>query len=74
WKDGQAYDLTSLLGSSDWQLYSATGIDDDGTIVGFGSYKGEYAAFRMTPQAVPEPASMLALGLGAVALLRRRAR
>lgn len=74
WQNGQAIDLNSLLGPSatDWQLVAATDIDDDGTIVGFGFHRGEYGSFRLTP--VPEPASMVALGLGVAAFVRRRSR
>jgi probable HAF family extracellular repeat protein len=72
WKNGTAYDLNTLLGLSDWNLISATGIDDDGTIIGFGRYRGDYASFRITP--VPEPATIAALGLGALAMVRRKRR
>lgn len=72
WRDGRAYDLNSLLGpdAAGWSLVSATGIDDDGTIVGFGRHNGEFASFRITP--VPEPATLAALGLGLTSILRRR--
>jgi probable HAF family extracellular repeat protein len=71
WRNGQVIDLNSLLGPEDagWNLISAVDIDEDGTIIGFGRYNGEYAAFVLRP--VPEPASMVALALGVGALLRR---
>ncbi|MBN9501408.1 MAG: hypothetical protein BGO01_01165 [Armatimonadetes bacterium 55-13] len=74
WKDGVAYDLNDLLGpdAADWTLIGATGIDDDGSIIGYGYYNGEGRAFLLRP--VPEPASMLALAGGLAALLRRRKR
>ncbi|RYG17832.1 PEP-CTERM sorting domain-containing protein [bacterium] len=39
-----------------------------------GRILGEVTSLTFTPQAVPEPASLAALGLGALALLRRRKR
>lgn len=39
-----------------------------------GTVSGEQSAFRVDTQAVPEPASMAALGLGAAAFFRRRRR
>lgn len=54
-----------------WSAFTdARGINALGQIVGTGIYNGEIKGFVMTP--VPEPASMAALGLGALALLRRR--
>jgi hypothetical protein len=38
----------------------------------YGSLSGEYLDFTYTAQAVPEPISMTLLGLGAVALLRKK--
>lgn len=72
WRNGVVYDLNTMLGAaaSDWQLTGATGIGDDGTVIGYGFYRGEYAGFKMSP--VPEPASMVALGLGFAALVKRR--
>ncbi len=39
-----------------------------------GSVSGQISAFRVETQAVPEPGTLAALGLGAAALLRRRKR
>jgi probable HAF family extracellular repeat protein len=54
---GIMYDLETLVpANTGWQLINATAINDVGQIVGWGFYKGEEAAFLLTPQApVPEP-------------------
>lgn len=74
YRDGVMIDLSSVLpASSGWSAVTiANGINEQGQIVGVGIYNGQQTAFVMTP--VPEPASMVALGLGAAALLRRRTR
>lgn len=80
WQDGNVIDLNTLLPTnSGWFLSEATAISDDGTIVGEGAYNGQEMGFELTPTAipsgaVPEPASLGALALGALALLRRRGR
>ncbi|MCO5298114.1 MAG: PEP-CTERM sorting domain-containing protein [Fimbriimonadaceae bacterium] len=72
----QTYALGDLLpAGSGWDLStntssSAMGISDGGIIVGTGVHNGNTRAYAMVP--VPEPATMAVLGLGAVALLRRR--
>lgn len=73
----QTYALASLLPSgSGWDLSantssSAMAISDSGVIVGTGVHNGNVRAYAMVP--VPEPASLAVLGLGAAAVLRRRA-
>jgi len=70
---GTMTDLNSLIpAGSGWQLVAAYGINDNGDIVGYGIYDGQTEAFELTP--VPEPASFSLLGIGALALLRRRRR
>jgi len=53
-------------------LWSAWGVSDTGYIVGTADINGGQHAVLLTPNAVPEPASLAALGLGAIALLRKR--
>jgi len=61
---------TPTLG--DWTLLQAYGINDSGDIIGYGiNPSGLTEAFELS---VPEPASFSLLGIGALALLRRRRR
>jgi len=57
WTSGELQDLNGLINpSSLWNLASATGINDSGQIVGFGSYDGEpFRAFLLTPDQVCIP-------------------
>jgi len=73
--DGQiTIDLNSLISQdSGWTLNHASGINDSGEIVGWGTDPlGRTEAFLLTP--VPEPGtlSMIALGTGAFLARRRR--
>jgi len=65
-----------LLGSGDYsvEIYSKSGIANKNRTVSSYSYGSAYASsyFSMTAEAVPEPASMVALAVGAAAVLRRR--
>ena len=78
WEDGMVIDLNALLpANSGWSLGKATAISDDGVIVGEGAFNGQEMGFELLPSAspsaaVPEPASLAVLALGATALLRRR--
>lgn len=66
-------DLNSLLPEdSGWVLRSATGINDRGDIVGFGTFGGTTRGFMLT--VVPEPSSMLLLSAVAIPLALRRSR
>lgn len=74
---GQTYRLGDLItqGGAGWDLLtntssSALGISDTGIITGTGVFNGSVHAYAMVP--VPEPASMVALTVGALALLRKR--
>ncbi len=65
---GNNIDLNTLIDpSSGWILKEATCINNNGWIVGYGTYNGIDQAFLLTP----EPATLLLFGLG-VTLLRRK--
>jgi probable HAF family extracellular repeat protein len=70
---GSAYDLNNYVDSSaaGWALTQARGINDNGVISGFGVVNGQAHGFVLIPT-VPEPGSLLALGFGAIFLVRRR--
>ncbi|MEI8282746.1 MAG: PEP-CTERM sorting domain-containing protein, partial [Armatimonadota bacterium] len=61
--------LTGLSTTFDSSV--ATGIAENGDIIGYGTDQFGYHAIRWT-RVLPEPSSMLALGLGALLVLRRR--
>ncbi|MDB5352651.1 MAG: putative exosortase interaction proteinHAF family repeat protein [Planctomycetota bacterium] len=71
---GLPTDLNDLIDpKSGWLLQSASGIADDGRIVGVGldgQGRGHY--FLLTPQSVPEPATIALVGAGSLLLIRRR--
>jgi probable HAF family extracellular repeat protein len=62
--------IDRVVNGQGWRLQDATGITDDGEIVGVGVINGQTRAYILTP--VPEPATMTALGLGLLVLARRR--
>ncbi len=66
---GNNIDLNTLIDpSSGWKLLYAHSINNNGWIVGVGTYHGDGRAFLLTP----EPATVLLLGLGGLMILRRR--
>ncbi|MEQ1680576.1 MAG: DUF3466 family protein [Nitrospira sp.] len=85
WNDGQILDLNSLLDptvvSAGWVLQQASGINDQGWIVGRASNSQlgltDTHAFLLTPTPVPVPAAMWLFGTGLAGLAglaRRRTR
>ena len=71
WQDFAVRDLNALIEpDSGWILLSATGIDNSGRIVGYGTYDGNDRAFLLTP--IPEPATLSLFALSGLAMLRRR--
>lgn len=73
YSNGVMTDLNSLVPSSSGMvLNEATGIDDQGRIVGIGTLNGKSQAFLITVQTVPEPTTLVAFGiLGALVLARK---
>lgn len=70
YKDGEMLDLNNLISpSSGWLLTHAQNINSSGQIVGNGIFGGEGRAFLLTP--IPEPATILLFGLGALILRRK---
>jgi probable HAF family extracellular repeat protein len=50
WQSGVMTDLNTLIpGDSGWVLQEATGINDNGQIVGVGVVQGRTRAFRLDP-------------------------
>lgn len=49
WVSGVMKDLNDLIGSTPWTLVAATGINDTGFIVGYGTLFGDTHAFLLKP-------------------------
>ncbi len=64
---GTMIDLNTLIpGNSGWTLLGATGVNDSGQIVGYGSINGQIHGYVLT--AIPEPSTYASL-LGASVIL-----
>lgn len=77
WDNNQILDLNNLISTdSGWMLEQAYSVNNNGQIVGFGTYNGISSAFLLTP--VPEPSSIISLlmiGSGGFACaLKKRSR
>ncbi|MGA2322305.1 MAG: DUF3466 family protein [Sedimentisphaerales bacterium] len=67
--NGNNINLNTLIDpSSGWILESANCINNNGWIVGYGTYNGIDQAFLLTP----EPTTLLLLGLGGLILRKRK--
>jgi probable HAF family extracellular repeat protein len=57
WQEGVMLDLNGLIpANSGWLLMRATGINDEGQIVGEGFWNGLRRVFLLTPALTPGPA------------------
>jgi uncharacterized membrane protein len=80
WQQGEAFDLNSLIPpNSGWKLELAQAIGSDGTITGYGTFNGQFAAFALTPvtspsSPLPEPSTLTLLTLSTIPFLQHRGR
>ncbi len=74
WLDGVLTDLNDLLDpNSDFvQLYQATGVNENGDIVGFGETRGGNLAGFVIHGFVPAPGTLSILGAAGILATRRR--
>jgi hypothetical protein len=71
WQSGKIYDFRTLCNLTGTDTITRlVDINNRGQIIGYGKFNGVEGTFIATP--VPEPATLAALSLGTLALLRRR--
>jgi probable HAF family extracellular repeat protein len=70
WDNGQVHDLTAMLPPG-WQIISAQAINDQGQIVGWGSFEGDSRVRGLLLTPVPEPAGISMAILATAHLVRR---
>jgi probable HAF family extracellular repeat protein len=64
YQDGKLLDLNNVISKDlGWDLIRASAINDSGMIVGLGDHNGKVDAFLLTPNAVPEPNTIVLFGL-----------
>lgn len=69
YQHGTMLDLNALIPpDSGWVLRLAVAINDSGMIIGDGYYNGEARAFVLKPTTVPEPSTLVILGVMTTAL------
>jgi len=74
YQNGVMLDLNTMFDATSpaTMLTGAFGISNTGYIVGTANVNGGMHAVLLSPNAVPEPGTWAALGLGALAMLRKR--
>lgn len=73
YENGNQFNLNSLLvNPAGWTLLSAEGINEQGQIIGFGTFNGQTRAFLLNP--IPEPATASLALLSMLTLMRRSRR
>jgi probable HAF family extracellular repeat protein len=68
--DGLVNLNSRLVGGAGWSLFGASGINDAGQIVGWGTLDGVATGYVLTP--IPSPGAAMVLGLGGLFIGRRR--
>jgi hypothetical protein len=70
--DNDSFDGTGILSAGTYYFTASADVSTFAYGNSAGSYAYAYGVYGLSAQAVPEPATMAVLGLGAAAMLRRR--